>query len=183
VSEVEPDLVQTLQTRFATDPRVTVRQLDLLGAEEAEYTGFVALNVLEHIEDDRAAVRAAAGLVRDGGAVIFFVPAFSFAMGEFDRAVGHYRRYTVSSMRRVLVDAGVVPERVHYVNAPGLPAWFVGMRLLRMTPSEGPILRAWDRMVVPLARRIERRFTPPFGQSVFAVARAHVSGRAASAVA
>jgi hypothetical protein len=54
---------------------------------------------------------------------------------------------------------------------PGLLAWFVGMRLLKMTPGEGPLLRLWDRVVVPIARRLESRVSAPFGQSVFAVAR------------
>jgi len=62
-------------------------------------------------------------------------------------------------------------HRLHYVNAPGLPARIVGMRLLRMTPGDGRLLRVWDRLVIPTARRAESRWTPPFGQSVFAVGR------------
>ena len=60
-------------------------------------------------------------------------------------------------------------ERIHYVNAPGLLAWFVGMRLLRMTPQDGWSVRLWDRFVIPGARAFESRVRPPFGQSLFAV--------------
>jgi hypothetical protein len=62
-------------------------------------------------------------------------------------------------------------ERLHYVNAPGLLAWFVGMRLLKLTPGEGPLLKVWDGAVVPVARAVESKVRPPFGQSVFAVGR------------
>ena len=62
-------------------------------------------------------------------------------------------------------------ERLHYVNAPGLLAWFAGMRVLRMTPQDGPTVRLWDRFVVPAARAVEGRVRLPFGQSVFAVGR------------
>jgi hypothetical protein len=62
-------------------------------------------------------------------------------------------------------------ETIHYVNAPGLVAWTVGMRLLRMSPRDGIVLRSWDRAVVPAARRIETRWHPPFGQSLLAVGR------------
>ena len=48
------------------------------------------------------------------------------------------------------------------------------MRLLGMTPGDGPLLRLWDRLVIPCTRVLEERFGAPFGQSVFAVA--HVSG-------
>lgn len=54
---------------------------------------------------------------------------------------------------------------------PGLLAWFVGMRLMRMTPQDGPTVRLWDNAVVPVARALENRVRVPFGQSVFAVGR------------
>ena len=77
----------------------------------------------------------------------------------------------VGALRAAYEQAGLTVERLHYVNAPGLPAWIVGMRLLGMTPGDGPTVRAWDRFVVPVARAIERRVRPPFGQSAFAVGR------------
>ena len=171
VSEADPELVDHLRHRFARDDRVIVRELDLLRVEPAEYSSVVALNVLEHIEDDVAGLRAAAQLVQAGGVVIVFVPAFPFAMSRFDRAIGHYRRYTVETMRSALDAAGLPVEEVRYVNAPGLVAWVVGMRFLRMTPHEGIALRSWDRAVVPVARHLEARWPPPFGQSVLAIGR------------
>jgi len=117
------------------------------------------------------ALRAASGLVRPGGSVVMLVPAFPLAMSDLDRRVGHYRRYTTKTLRAVFGQAGLAVHRLHYVNAPGLPAWIVGMRLLRMTPGDGRLLRVWDRLVIPTARRAESRWTPPFGQSVFAVGR------------
>jgi SAM-dependent methyltransferase len=172
VSDVDSVLLGRLRERFANDQRVDVIEVDLLAAPEREHTAVVALNVLEHIEDDVAALEAAARLVRPGGAVVMFVPAFEFAMSRFDRSIGHYRRYTTGGLRNALRDAGLEVESVRYVNAPGLLAWTVGMRLLRMEPREGIALRGWDRVVIPVARRIEGRWRPPFGQSVFGVARA-----------
>jgi SAM-dependent methyltransferase len=171
VSDVEPVMVDRLRGRYADDSRVTVLELDLLEAPPAQHSAVVALNVLEHIEDDVAGLRAAARLLHPGGAVVVFVPAFQFAMSRFDRAVGHYRRYTADSLRTTYEEAGLAPENIHYVNAPGLLAWTIGMRLLRMTPGEGVVLRSWDRTVVPAARRIEARWHPPFGQSLLAVGR------------
>ena len=171
VSETDPVMVQRLHMRFAGEARVSVRELDLLDAPAAQHSSVVALNVLEHIEDDIAALKAAARLVRSGGAVVMFVPAFPFAMSRFDREIGHYRRYTASSIHRTLAEAGLRPEEVRYVNAPGLVAWTIGMRLLRMSPREGVVLRIWDRAVVPAARRFEARFHVPFGQSLLAIAR------------
>jgi SAM-dependent methyltransferase len=171
VSETDPGLVERLRERFAGDARVSVQELDMLDAPPAEHSALVALNVLEHIEDDVAGLKAAARLGRPGGAVVVVVPAFSFAMSRFDRAIGHFRRYTKESARDAFADAGLTIEELRYVNAPGLAAWTVGMRLLRMEPREGLVLRAWDLAVIPIARRVEGRVHPPFGQSLLAVGR------------
>lgn len=68
--------------------------------------------------------------------------------------------------------AGLTPIEVRHVNAPGLVAWYLGMRVLRGTPRNGQVVRRWDRLVVPPVARLEARWQPPFGQSLFAIARA-----------
>jgi SAM-dependent methyltransferase len=170
-SEADVDRLAHLQQRFADDPRVAVRQLVVPLEEDGDYSAVVAYNVLEHIPDDVAALRGFRRLVRPGGAVVLVVPAFLFAFSKFDAAIGHQRRFTVRSLRDSLEEAGLTVEALHYVNSLGLLAWVVGMRVLRLTPREGPALTLWDRWVVPVLRRAERRWRPPFGQSVFAVAR------------
>lgn len=175
VSDLEPTRLAGLRERFADDERVDVRALDVISDpvpdDLAPHSSLVAFNVLEHIPDDVGALRGAQRFLEPGAHVVLFVPAFPFAMSRFDVAVGHVRRYTVNSLTRTLVAAGLQPLDVRYVNMPGLVAWTVGMKWLRMTPGEGPLLTVWDGGVVPVARALERRVRPPFGQSVLAVAR------------
>lgn len=171
VTEPDPSRRKVLEDAFRHEPRAQVRDLDIFDPPEAAFSALVAMNVLEHIEDHVGALRSAHRLLRPGGAVIMFVPAFNFAMSEFDRVVGHYRRYTVKSLHAAFLEAGLGVDSIHYVNAPGLLAWFMGMRLFRMTPKYGPTVKVWDAAVVPAARAIESKMPPPFGQSVFAVGR------------
>jgi SAM-dependent methyltransferase len=170
-TEIDPSRLAHLQARFAADPRVEVASIDILSPPQREHSALVGFNVLEHIPDHVGALRAAHRLVRPGGLVIMFVPAFAFAMSRFDVMVGHVRRYTVPGMTAALIAAGLDLIDVRYVNLPGLPAWFVMMRLLRMKPGHGPLMAAWDRGVVPLARKWEAKHQVPFGQSVFAIGR------------
>ena len=169
VSDAEPSRETVLLDRFAGDPRVTVRALDVFAPYDGSHSSLVATNVLEHLEDHVGALRGAHRLLRPGGKVAIFVPAFPFAMSEFDRKIGHFRRYRRATLRSAFEGAGLRVDSIRYVNAPGLFAWFVGMRLLRMTPKDGPTVRLWDRLVVPVARRVERRVRPPFGQSLLAI--------------
>jgi SAM-dependent methyltransferase len=171
VTEADPRLLGMLRSRFAGDDRVTVRELELGAEAEGDHSAIVAFNVLEHIEDDVAALRGARALVRPGGAVVMFVPAFGFAMSRFDRAIGHHRRYTKTTLRAAFEAAGIAVERLDYVNAAGLPAWVVAMKWLGGEPREGLLLSAWDRLVVPVMRRVEAGKAPPFGQSLLAVGR------------
>ncbi len=170
-TDVDPPRLAVLKERFKDEPRVHVTGIDVFNPPPGDYSAFVAFNVLEHIPDHVAALRAAHTLVRPGGAVIMFVPAFQFAMSSFDRQVGHVRRYTVKSLSTAMLDAGLEVEKAHYVNIPGLLAWFVAMRVLRMTPGNGGLLKVWDGQVIPRTRALETKWKAPFGQSVFAVAR------------
>jgi SAM-dependent methyltransferase len=171
LSEADPDRLEALAQRFATTPDVATRLLTAPVTERADYTAAVALNVLEHIEADIEALRSFAGLVRPGGHVVVIVPAFQIAMSDFDRQIGHARRYRRADLRRRLEQAGLEPVTVHYVNALGLLGWLVLIRLLRGRPKDGLPLRVFDRFIVPVLRRVERRRPPPFGQSVLAVGR------------
>ncbi len=170
-TEGDESRLDVLRERFADEPRVTVAHLHLpADADEAVHTAAVAYNVLEHIPDDRTAVKSLAGFVRPGGALVVLVPAFPSAMSRFDRAIGHQRRYTRQSLGEVLTGAGLAVEVLRYVNPVGLLTWYAGAKALRMTPRNGPVLRAYDAMVVPVARLVDHLHVP-FGQSVFAVAR------------
>jgi SAM-dependent methyltransferase len=170
VSEADPDRLAHLRHRFDGHPTIKVRELAVPVTETANYSAVVAVNVLEHIADDVAALRAFAGLVRAGGRVVVFVPAFRALYSRFDREIGHERRYRKATLDHALRAAGLHVERLHYVNMVGSAAWLVMMRLLRGRPREGLALRAYDALV-PLLRRLEARWRPPFGQSLLAVAR------------
>jgi SAM-dependent methyltransferase len=179
-TEPDPDRFAVLAQRFAGDPVVRVRQLGLPGGgggrarkvdATGEHSAVVMLNVLEHIEDDVAALRSAAGLVRPGGAVVVYVPAFNGAMSRFDRLIGHHRRYRRRTLAAALTAAGLSIERLQYVNSVGLVSWFLLMRCARMIPRDGFALRFYDATVIRTLGWLERSVRPPFGQSVLAVAR------------
>jgi SAM-dependent methyltransferase len=170
-TEGDPDRLVILKERFADDPKIDVRELLLPANEHNSYSAAVSYNVFEHIIDHVEALRSVAQLLRPGAAVVLIVPAFEFAMSPVDTIVGHVRRYTKQSMRAALTDAGLVVERLHYANALGLIGYYAATSIFKLTPTEGPMVKFYDRFVLPVTREAERVIRPPFGQSVFAVAR------------
>jgi len=170
-TEAEPDRLVALKEKFAGNPKIDVVELLLPATVDGNHSAAVSYNVLEHIEDHVGALRSMAQLVRPGGAIILIVPAFEFAMSPIDIATGHVRRYTKKTMRRALTDAGLVVERLHYANALGLLGYYMATSVFKLVPKEGPMVKFYDRFVLPVTKAAEQVVRPPFGQSVFAVAR------------
>jgi hypothetical protein len=126
--------------------------------------------VLEHIEDERQALRDLSGVVMPGGRIVLWVPAYMQLYGAFDRKVGHFRRYTPASIGAVAEDAGLRARHVRPVNLLGGIAWWVAVRRGGAGAPNPRLVWLYDNLVVPTSRTIERVVRPPFGQSVLCVA-------------
>jgi len=170
-TEADPGRLVALKERLGGHPEVAIREMLLPTEETGSYSGAVSYNVLEHIDDHVGALRSMARLVRPGGRIVLIVPAFPFAMSPVDIATGHVRRYTKKSMRAALTEAGLTVEELRYANALGLIGYYAATSLFRLTPKEGAMVKLYDRFVLPATRAAEQVVRPPFGQSVFTVAR------------
>ncbi|HEY7045271.1 MAG TPA: methyltransferase domain-containing protein [Nocardioidaceae bacterium] len=174
VTDVDPDAVASMAARFADRPEVEARQFDVSSGPldiGAAVSTIVAINVLEHIEPDCETLRALATMVRPGGSIVLWVPGYQQLYGDFDRKVGHVRRYTPTTLRAAIVGAGLAPGVVKPVNLLGGVAWWLTVRRGGVGSPRPGLLQTYDRLVVPATRLLERRVTPPFGQSVLGVAR------------
>ena len=113
-----------------------------------------------------------AGLVRPGGAVVVIVPAFPFAMSRSTSRPGTCAATPWQSLERVLSDSGLRVEQVlDHANALGLLGYYMATSVLHLSPKEGRMVKVYDSVVLPTTKAVERVVRPPFGQSVFAVAR------------
>lgn len=131
----------------------------------------VLVNVLEHIRDDRQTLRELRTLVKAGGSIAVWVPAYEVLYSRFDREVGHFKRYSRGELKALALSAGLEIERLSYVNALGAVAWGLVATIGRQRPTEGQLAKLWDRRVVPVVSAAERRVTVPWGQSLLLVAR------------
>src|SRR3954449_11319772 len=174
VVAVEPSARSSAVLREATDGNAGVTAIEGYIADTVQYgpfDGAVLSNVLEHIEDDEGTLKELFAIVRPGGKVAVFSPAFDLLMSEFDRSIGHARRYTKADLCRRFRRAGFEIETARYVNMPGWFAWLIVTRLFNKRPTHSKLSRFYDRLVVPAARSIESRARPPFGQSVLVIGR------------
>jgi 2-polyprenyl-3-methyl-5-hydroxy-6-metoxy-1,4-benzoquinol methylase len=82
----------------------------------------LALDVLEHLDDDRAAVARLGQLVHPGGVVVVSVPALPELFTEFDAIQGHRRRYRPETLRAAFAETGLILEQIFWWGA-----WMVPM--------------------------------------------------------
>jgi SAM-dependent methyltransferase len=173
--EPSPNLVASLRTRFAGQPRVDIRAEMLeshvkqvpAGAAET----IVMVNVLEHVEDDEDALSNLLRALTPGGKLLIFVPALQFLMSRLDLLHGHFRRYHRPDLVGKVSRAGGQVEICRYFDLPGVAPWLVLNKLMGSTTFNPALVRFNDRAVVPLARKMEEYLNPPFGKNLILVAR------------
>jgi hypothetical protein len=131
----------------------------------------VAVNVLEHVEDDEGFLRKASKIVGRDGHVLLFVPANPFLFGSLDKAFDHYRRYSKKSLSSVVSRGGWNVLRISNVNIAGIIPWLIAGKIFQSTTIGPRQMRFFDRVVVPVTKKIESIREPFIGQSLIAIAR------------
>ncbi|HSW51172.1 MAG TPA: glycosyltransferase [Bryobacteraceae bacterium] len=158
-TDVDAEHLSRLLTQLHHRPNLQVRRCDLAAEEdfrglESSLDTVVCLNVLEHVEDDVAALRNIHRVLEPGGRAIILVPFGPELFGRLDQSLGHHRRYTREQLRDRLIAAGLLVDRMVDFNRVSRPGWFLRGRILKR-PTLGRFeLRLFDSMVW-LWRRVD----------------------------
>lgn len=132
------------------------------------YDAIVSSNVLEHIEDDRQAMRDFARLLRPGGVVLLLVPAHRWLYSDLDRNLSHYRRYRRRDLQELADVAGLRLEQARHFNPVGVLGWWLNGKVLRRAVLPAGQLRLYSRFAVPLSVLADRLNPFPLGISLLA---------------
>lgn len=175
LTDVSPEYLEILGERFGSLPNVSIDHWDLNDDPPASLTpgGFdtvICLNVLEHIKDDRAALRSMRSLLAPGGKLVLLVPAHQALFNGFDEGLDHFRRYDKAGLNQLLGEEGFAVKQSWYFNFLGALGWFVNGNLLKKKILPTGQMKLFD-LLVPLLKA-ERLVKLPFGISVIAVAEA-----------
>lgn len=135
---IEPDLGAVRLARERGQAQFCRGSGTQLPFRTATFDAVVASDVLEHIEDDVAAVSEIARVLRPSGAVIISVPAHQWLFSEHDAALHHFRRYSKAVLRDVLGRSGFRIRRLSYWNATLFPAICLHRRFIRARPGPEP---------------------------------------------
>ncbi len=173
-TDVVPAYRHQLQRNFEGRSNVRVGIFDLTKAApsdvvEKPFDTVVCLNVLEHIEDDAFALDQINRALLPGGTLALLVPAHRVLYGEFDSAVGHFRRYERKELSQKLIAAGFSIEEMNFFSIAATLPWLINGRILKRAFLPTGQTRLANSLV-PLLK-LERFIGPPFGLSLIAIAR------------
>lgn len=115
----------------------------------------VALNVLEHIEDDLASLKNVYEILAPGGRFILLVPAHQFLFNSLDKSVEHYRRYDKKEIVQKSKKAGFEIEKIFYYNFFGIFGWYINGNLLKKEKINHSLMKLFN-LLVPFFRFFEK---------------------------
>jgi SAM-dependent methyltransferase len=181
LTDTDPIYVRYLQRQYRDWQYVKVRQFDLLkprdgdGELRGKFDTAVCFNVVEHINDDAAALASLRKLLEPGGRLLLIVPAHQRLFGSLDEHLGHFRRYEKEDLAEKLAAAGFEVEKMDYYNKVAVPGWYVNGKWLKRRVIPSFQLGLFDRLT-PLVKWTMAD-DAKWGLSLFAVARAAGEGR------
>ncbi len=172
-TDIVPSYRNELERLFGESPNVRVGKFDLNAEAPEEFVArpfdsIVCLNVLEHIEDDLFALSQMRDSLAPGGKLALLVPAHRILYGEFDRAVGHFRRYEKRELAIKLEKAGLAVREMKFFSLVAALPWLINGRLLKRDYLPAGQASLANRLV-PLLK-LERLIGPPCGLSLIAIA-------------
>ena len=164
-SDVNPLYLQTLRALTSDRPYLDVTLTDVTRGESFPslpegFDTVVCLNVIEHVVDDVGALSNIRESLAPGGRAIVLVPRGPGLFGTLDEVLGHRRRYTEATLRRLALDAGFEPKELIPFNRIGTPAWWLNGKLLRRRHF-GLLQIAALNALTPLFRVVDRALPFP----------------------
>jgi SAM-dependent methyltransferase len=171
--EPDPELAARMEESFGAEPlsaptSIIVGTIADVPAGK-HFDALIYIDVLEHIEDDRAEMERARERLRPGGVLIVLCPAHQWLFTPFDKAIGHFRRYSRASMAAVAPTTGLRRERLFYLDSVGMLASLANRLLLKASMPTLAQIRFWDSRLVPCSRWLDPLFLGRLGKSVIGI--------------
>jgi len=176
-TDISPQYVERLKIEFSSYDGfrafvwdVTSPPLSEIKSEKIDT--IVCLNVLEHVEDDRKALRNMHEVLSPAlGTLVLLAPAHKLLFGPIDECLGHFRRYEKKDLCGLLEDAGFDIVKCMDFNFFGFFGWLLNSRVLKRKRLPTGQLALYN-LLAPLLLGVEKTLKPPIGLSLLAIAKA-----------
>ena len=126
------------------------------------------LDVLEHIEKDQQEICEAFKHLTPNGKIIVLAPSHQSLFSEFDRTIGHCRRYN-AKMLKALTPPNAKLISLEYLDSLGMILSYANRIILNQKIPSHSEIQIWDSIIVPCSQIIDKFFGYRLGKSIFVV--------------
>jgi SAM-dependent methyltransferase len=168
LTDFDPEFVKILQIKFGGNVFVWNIENKAATAIGSNFDSVFSSNVLEHVKNDKLALKNIYSILKPGGYLLLYVPAMQTIFGTADVELGHYRRYDKNGLTKLLVDTGYKITQARYCNVFGFFYWLLRSKLFKKGLQERTLSNLLDNFV-PLLN-LEKFFNLPFGQNLMVIA-------------
>jgi 2-polyprenyl-3-methyl-5-hydroxy-6-metoxy-1,4-benzoquinol methylase len=176
--EPDADLIALSRTLYGDSYTVHPMRAEDLTSLGRSYDNVTMNDVLEHLEDDRAILRAVRTVLNPGGRLVIVVPQHPWLYGQRDASIGHFRRYVRHDLVTKLIESGYRIATVRSWNAMGFLPYMMSEKILRRpltvglrgSAPKGPVARLASTLLDRWFALVENRFALPGGLSLICVA-------------
>lgn len=140
--QIEPNLDVNYKSKVHVETG-NITDLD----KSQKYDSILYIDVIEHLKNDKAEIDYAKSLLSDNGHLIILVPAHNYLFSDFDKAIGHYRRYN-KKMLKAAVGIDLEQQKLMYLDSVGMVASTVNKLFLRQSYPTLKQIKFWDNFIV-----------------------------------
>lgn len=170
--EIDKQNLSHLKKRYSSKAKIGFGDIEsgnYFFSKSKKFDSLVSLNVLEHVKDDKKAVRNMYNCLKKGGTAFLLTPAHMFAYGQIDKTLGHYRRYTREDLMGIFTDAGFKVKKCFYFNRLGILGWYVSGKIFKQKTINKRSLGLFN-LLYRIYWPFESILKLPFGLSVVVIA-------------
>jgi FkbM family methyltransferase len=174
-ADMHKQLVKNISDKNSSTTNVHTHNGYLNGSEKSLKASkpdtFIYINVFEHIEDDTAEMKKIADLLEPGGHVIIFVPALGALYSNFDKSIGHFRRYNKKKLKELCDRTGLEITSLSYRDIFGIMSWWLSFVILKRRGLSPSLVKTYDDHFVPVIRAVESKIEMPLGKNLLLIAK------------
>lgn len=166
VTEIDQNNFDILKEKFKNEKiNIFSKKIQQI---EGKFETIIYLNVLEHIESDLQEIDDALSKINNGGYLIIVVPAHQKLYTNFDKEIGHFRRYDKKFFNRNYKNASI--EKLVYVDAMGYFLYFLNKIIFSKETYPSTLkVQIWDKIFTPITILVDFILGYKFGKNVLCV--------------
>jgi len=135
---------------------------------DKKFDTIIYIDVLEHIDKSQNEIKLAKQCLKFNGRLIILVPAYNFLFNNFDKKIGHFRRYNKKTLLAD-INSELSIVKLFYLDSIGFFASLMNTFLLKKELPSHANIRLWDSYMIPLSKGLDKIFFNSFGKSLIGI--------------